>query len=110
PVTKWQTQVETVERMPELLRQAFRVSTTGAPGPVHLEFSGALGYLVEEQAALDSSVDVTFGATPAFRPVADEAGLERAVKALSSADAPVIVAGQGVMSSGAEGELLELAE
>jgi acetolactate synthase-1/2/3 large subunit len=110
PVTKWATQVDKVERMPELLRQAFRTATTGAPGPVHLEFSGALGYLVEEEGLLDSSVDKAFGATPAFRPVADGATIGAAVDALSSANAPVIVAGQGVMSSGAESELLELAE
>lgn len=110
PVTKWQAQVETVERMPELLRQAFRTVTSGAPGPVHLEFSGALGLLVEQEGRMDSSIDATFGATPAFRPVADEEQLKRAAQALATAKTPVIVAGQGVMSSGAEAELLKLAE
>jgi len=32
PVTKWNAQVERVERLPDLLRQAFRSATTGAPG------------------------------------------------------------------------------
>ena len=110
PVTKWQAQVDTVGRMPELLRQAFRTATSGAPAPVHLEFNGALGLLVEQEGDLDPFVEANFGATPAFRPVADEAQLKAALRELSTATRPVIVAGQGVMSSGAEAELRALAE
>lgn len=110
PVTKWQAQVETVSRMPELLRQAFRAATAGAPGPVHLEFNGPLGLLVEEEGELDPFVEGAFAATPAFRPVAEEAQLSLAAGELATAKRPVIVAGQGVMSSRAEPELRELAE
>ncbi len=35
-VTTFNAQVDSVERLPDLLRQAFREATTGAPGPVHL--------------------------------------------------------------------------
>jgi acetolactate synthase-1/2/3 large subunit len=110
PVTKWQAQVEQVERLPELLRQAFRAATAGAPGPVHLEMSGHLGELVDQEGELDAYVEPAFGATPPFRPVADEDSLAAAARELAAADRPVIVAGQGVMSSGAEAELRELAE
>src|SRR3954471_13852516 len=37
--------VETVERFPDLLRQAFRVATTGTPGPVHMELRGNAGQM-----------------------------------------------------------------
>jgi len=40
PVTKWNATVDAVERFPDMLRQAFRVATSGAPGPVHLQFRG----------------------------------------------------------------------
>ena len=110
PVTKWRAQVENVSRMPELLRQAFRSATAGAPAPVHLEFSGALGLLVEQEGWLDTTPEPVFGAAPAFRPVADEGELARTAEILAAATAPVIIAGQGVMSSGAERELRELAE
>ena len=34
-VTKFNAQVDKVTRLPDLLRQAFRAATSGAPGPVH---------------------------------------------------------------------------
>src|SRR5207253_8996688 len=43
PVTKWNATVDAVERFPDMVRQAFRVATTGAPGPVHLQFRGNEG-------------------------------------------------------------------
>ena len=36
PVTKFNAEVGRVERLPDLLREAFRVATSGAPGPVQL--------------------------------------------------------------------------
>jgi acetolactate synthase-1/2/3 large subunit len=40
PLTKLNAQIDTVERLPDLLCQAFRSATTGCPGPVHLETAG----------------------------------------------------------------------
>ena len=37
PVTKWSAGVREWRRLPELLRRAFRVATSGRPGPVYLE-------------------------------------------------------------------------
>ena len=37
-VTKLNATVDDVDRMPDMVRQAFRVATTGSPGPVHLQF------------------------------------------------------------------------
>ena len=37
-VTKWNATLDDVSRFPDMLRQAFRVATTGRPGPVHLQF------------------------------------------------------------------------
>ena len=42
-VTKFNAQVDVVRRLPDLLRQAFREATTGAPGPVHLRIRGRHG-------------------------------------------------------------------
>ena len=44
-------------RMPDLLRQAFRVATSGAPGPVHLRVQSHLGQITEEEAELDPLVE-----------------------------------------------------
>ncbi len=45
PVTKFNACVDSVERFPDLLRQAFRAATSGTPGPVHLRFEGNLGQI-----------------------------------------------------------------
>jgi acetolactate synthase I/II/III large subunit len=109
-VTKWAARIDDVARLPELLRQAFRAATAGQPAPVHLELSGALGLLVEQEGQFDTSIDAGFGETPAFRPVAEEEALAKAAEMLAAAKTPIIIAGQGVMSSRAETELLQLAE
>jgi acetolactate synthase I/II/III large subunit len=38
PVTKWSSFLKQVEKIPETVRRAFRVATTGRPGAVHLAF------------------------------------------------------------------------
>lgn len=42
PVTKFNSTVD-VARIPDMVRQAFRVAVSGAPGPVHLQFRGNEG-------------------------------------------------------------------
>src|SRR5687768_6855134 len=42
-VTKFNARVEAASRLPDLLRQAFRAATGGAPGPVHLQLQNRLG-------------------------------------------------------------------
>lgn len=110
-VTKWQARITRGERMPELVRQAFRAATAGAPGPVHLEASGHLGEVFDEEVPLgEVFVEPRFARTPPFRPLSDPGDIERALAILAEADRPVIVAGSGVMRSGAASELAELAE
>src|SRR5437763_4045120 len=42
PLTKFSARVDTVDRLPDVLRQAFRAATTGTPGPTHVEMRGHL--------------------------------------------------------------------
>ena len=44
PVTKFNATVDDVSRFPDMIRQAFRVATSGCPGPVHLQFAGNEGH------------------------------------------------------------------
>ncbi len=109
-VTKFNATVDTVDRIPDLVRQAFRVAVSGSPGPVHLQFAGNEGQVDLGEADMDVIVDGAFRAVPPFRPAGDVAAIERAVRALESAERPVIVAGGGVRHSRAGGELVALAE
>jgi acetolactate synthase-1/2/3 large subunit len=109
-VTKFNAQVDTVTRLPDLLRQAFRVATSGAPGPVHLRIQSHLGQITEEEAELDPLVETRYQRAPAFRPEPEMPRVREAVAALAAAKRPAIVAGGGVIRSGAQAEVVEFAE
>jgi acetolactate synthase-1/2/3 large subunit len=110
PVTKFNATVDDVARFPDMVRQAFRVATTGTPGPVHLQFRGNEGQVDLDEAELEPLVEAQFASVPPFRPAPDERSLRAAVEALQKAERPVIVAGGGVRASGAAAELVALAE
>jgi len=110
PVTKWNATVDAVERFPDMVRQAFRVATSGAPGPVHLQFRGNEGQIDQEEAELEPVVEPQFARVPPFRPQADPKELTRLLHILQTAERPVIVAGGGARCSGAAAELVQLAE
>jgi acetolactate synthase I/II/III large subunit len=110
PTTKFNEMVPTPDRMPDLLRQAFRVATSGRPGPVHLQLKGHLGEQDEETASFSTIVEERFDRVPAFRPAPELELIDQAAKMLSEAESPVIVVGGGVRASGAAGELVALAE
>ena len=110
-VTKFSGSVERVEQLPHLLRQAFREATSGAPGPVHLDLQGMTGNVIlQSEADLELVVEDSFTSRPAFRPEASTDTVRRAAQVISRAQRPVIVAGGGVTSSQAKGEVVELAE
>jgi acetolactate synthase I/II/III large subunit len=109
-VTKFNAQVDVVERFPDLLRQAFREATVGAPGPVHLELRGNHGHVAEEVGNLDLVFEESFRKVPAFRPEPETERVREASRALAEAQRPVIVAGGGVTTSQAAAEVVELAE
>ena len=73
PLTKSSVQVDIPERLPDLLRQAFRAATAGCPQPVHLEIGGNFGQAIEGEAELDGIFEPQFGQFPAVRPQADAA-------------------------------------
>ena len=110
PLTKFNAQVDAVQRLPDLLRQAFRAATSGSPAPVHLEIAGFLGQSIEARADLELVVEQQYHSYPALRPPADPQDVRRAVRVLAAAERPVIVAGGGVASSDARRELVALAE
>ncbi len=110
-VTKMNATIDDAERIPDMVRQAFRVATSGSPGPVHLQFRGNEGQVDLGEITADESVETQFGQLPPYRPMpADQGLLREAVELLRSAERPVIVAGGGVRASGGSKELVALAE
>lgn len=103
PFTKWSRQVELPELAVEDLHRAASIAAAAPTGPVAL--------IVTEdraRAAYDPGPDTGRHATvlpltSGYRP--DDATIARAISTIASADRPVIIAGDGVSSSGAFAEL-----
>jgi acetolactate synthase-1/2/3 large subunit len=111
PVTKYNVYAEAVEQLPQLLRQAFREATSGAPRPVHLEVSGQLGQVTDDwEAELEVVVEERFKQYPSNRPEPDKERVREAVTMIQAAERPVIVSGGGAKASSADAEIIELAE
>jgi acetolactate synthase I/II/III large subunit len=109
-VTKLSVRVDDLARFSDLVRQAFRAATSGAPGPVHLRLLGSHGQGVEGEGELQPLAEPQFSSLPPFRPAPEMERCRQAVEMLSKAQKPIIVAGGGVVVSGAQAELVELAE
>jgi len=111
PVTKYNVNVDTVEQLPYLLRQAFREATSGAPRPVHLDLMGHLGQIIDfDKANLEVVIEESFTHYPSNRPEPENEYVREAARVLEDAERPVIVAGGGAMASEAGPEIVELAE
>src|SRR5579872_1673661 len=110
PVTKFNATVDDVSRFPDMVRQAFRVAVSGTPGPVQLQCRGNEGQVDAEEAEMEPLCEPQFSRVPPFRPEPDQASVLAALDHLIAAERPVIVAGGGVRASGAQAELVALAE
>ena len=104
---KFDADVLSADRLPDLLGTALREATTGAPGPVHLGIGPAV-----ERGEIEAEPPETVPCTryPAYRPAAEPEALAQAAALLRDAQRPVIIAGGGAMRSGAWPEVQELAE
>ncbi len=110
-VTKYNVLVNSPEQLPEFLRQGFRAAMSGTPGPVHLDLEGTTGTVIGEgEADLEVTVDEPFAKLPPFRPEPSMELVRQAAQVISQARRPVIIAGGGVVASGAQREVVELAE
>jgi acetolactate synthase-1/2/3 large subunit len=110
PVTKANFQVDEVGRFPDLMRQAFREATTGAPGPVNLQFHGNHAEIENDIADLEMIIEKEYTHVPPFRPHPEMERVKAAADRLKAAKKPVILAGGGTRTSDAGKELLDLAE
>ncbi len=106
PITKHNYLVTDVNDLTEVLREAFYIARTGRPGPVLVDIAKDV-----QQNFIDWEYDDTpiklRGYRPDLSPLSKD--FQRAVEMINEAKRPVILAGRGVMLSGAMGELLEFA-
>ena len=108
PLTKWAGVANSAADIPRLMRTAFTNMCTGRTGAAHL----SLPFDAQKGAVEPDEIwgDAALGAFPARRSGADPKDVERAAALLTSSTNKLFVVGGGVVLSGAERELQQLAE
>lgn len=106
PVTKWNIQVTKAEDIAPAVAKAFFIAASGRPGPVLVDITkdaqfGKTIYQYEKCESVRSYFP---------SPKVNEADVEKAAELINNAQRPYILCGHGVLLSGAEKALLELAE
>jgi acetolactate synthase-1/2/3 large subunit len=106
PVTKQNYLVRNVHDLPRIMKEAFHIARTGRPGPVLVDVPKDV-LTAETEWHYPDKVDL-----PGFNPTLDGnmVQIRKAARAIEEAQRPVIIAGHGVIISGAYDELRELAE
>ena len=109
PITKHSSVVNSAAKVPETLRRALRIATSGRPGAVHLVLptESMVDRVALGAASLHAEAECS--AYPAYRTRGSAAAVEQLAAHLLTAERPVIVAGGGVNHSQANAEVLELA-
>ncbi len=98
PITKHNVIVTRVEDIARTVREAFIIASSGRPGPVLVDITKDA-----QQASTEFDWNASLPKLPPkrVRPSLDKAELDRAVALLNSAKRPLILAGHGIMISGA---------
>ncbi len=106
PVTKWNCQVKRSQDIPDTIAKAFYIARTGRPGPVLLDITKDAQ--IEKLHFKYKKCTVLRSYNPhlplKIKPI------ESAAIMINHAEKPLILAGHGILISGAENELREFAE
>lgn len=106
PVTKWNYQVTKAEEIPEAIARAFYIAASGRPGPVLIDITkdaqfGRFEFSYEKCERIRSFHPY---------PVLEEEPVKAAAELINQSKKPFLLVGQGVLISGAQKELIALAE
>lgn len=101
PVTKWSTQIVRPSNTAEIVRRAFKVAQSEKPGAVHID--------VPENIAAMAAVGNPLRLDAREKVYASFQSIERAAAAISQAQNPIILVGNGAIRGNASAALTEFA-
>ncbi|MGO4404442.1 thiamine pyrophosphate-binding protein [Bosea sp. RAF48] len=107
PYVKEVIRIDMPEQAGDAVRKAFRIATTGRPGPVVLLCPGDV---MAAEAEAETWADPAYAHFPANRVRASRESIAGAAQLLAGARRPLLIAGGGSIISGAEEEIRILAE
>ena len=106
PIVKHSFLVRTASEIPETIKKAFYIATTGRPGPVVVDIpkdvtdpTNLFDYSYPETVTMRSYSPATRGHT---------GQIKKAIKLLAKCERPMIYAGGGVVQGDASGQLIEM--
>ena len=106
PCCKHNYLVKDVKELPRIIKEAFHIAGTGKPGPVVVDLPKDVLVAATEFKYPDKIHLPGYNPNYAGHPIQ----ISKALKLLYEAERPVIIAGGGVVTSGASRELIELAK
>ena len=106
PITKHNYLVMDAADIPRVIKEAFHIASTGRPGPVLVDIPKDVQQ-EEAEFVYPDEIDL-----PGYKPNMEGHGaqIKRAARVIAESSRPVILAGHGVIFSGAYDEVRELAE
>lgn len=110
PAAKELIRVESTARIPELVRRAYAVATSGRPGPVVLNLPEDVCHAEFDFPRVDLYADRATLAIPSRRSQPAAADVERAARIIAGAHRPLLLVGGGIHLSGAHDALAQFAE
>ena len=110
PAVKELIRVEMTSRIPELVRRAFGIATSGRPGPVLLDVPEDVCHGTHDFTPEDFVIDEATLKAPARRIRPDRADIERAAKLIAKAKRPLLLTGGGIHLSEAWDALTRFAD
>jgi len=105
PMTKWHWRVQSTQKIPEVTRRAIKFATTQPCGPVFLSYPEDVLSQTSTAIILDQK---NFSIPAQFE--ADQEMIQKAAALLLNARNPLLYVGSEITVSGAEEEVIELAE
>ena len=107
PVTKWNVQVTEAKDIAPAIAKAFYIARTGRPGPVLVDITkNAQNEMIEEAEYVPCKNIRTYKPKPELQ----LSQVEEAAKLINEAKRPYILAGQGILLSGATDALIAFSE
>lgn len=106
PVTKWNYQITNVNEIPEVFAKAFFIAKSGRPGPVLIDITKDVQNAMMEFSYTKCEKIRSYAPYP--KPT--QQSLQDAADLINSAKKPYMLVGHGILISGAEKELLAVAE
>lgn len=106
PITKHNYLVRDLKDLPRIVKEAFHIASTGRPGPVLIDLPKDLQATVIKP-DYPETIDL-----PGYKPnyIGNARQIKEVIEAIHSAKCPLLYVGGGAVISGAENELLKLAE